>query len=71
MNKRNRKHEGTGPNQHSISGWRPKMFKKLKWNNEPQARCFTAKFWTFDGVISMVYKSADHAEKIGSTRFLQ
>ena len=28
---------------------------KLKWNHELQASGFTAKFWTFHGVISMVY----------------
>ena len=33
---------------------------KLKWNHESQASGFTAKFLTFYGVISMVYKSADH-----------
>ena len=33
---------------------------KLKWNHEPQACGYTAKFWTFYGVISMVYKSVDH-----------
>ena len=35
---------------------------KLKWNHEPQASGFTAKFWTFYGVISMVYKSVDHGK---------
>ena len=33
---------------------------KLKWNHEPQASGFIAKFWTNYGVISMVYKSVDH-----------
>ena len=33
---------------------------KLKWNHEPQASGFIAKFWTFYAVISMVYKSVDH-----------
>ena len=42
---------------------------KLKWNHEAQASGFTAKFLTFYGVISMVYKSADH-EKVWSIRFL-
>ena len=28
-------------------------------NHEPQASGFTAKFWTFYGVTSMVYKSVD------------
>ena len=35
---------------------------KLKWNHEPQASGFTAKFWTFYGVISMVHKSVDHGK---------
>ena len=35
---------------------------KLKWNHEPQASGFTAKFWTFYGVISMVYKSVDYGK---------
>ena len=35
---------------------------KLKWNNELQASSFTAKFWTFYGIISMVYKSVDHGK---------
>ena len=43
---------------------------KLKWNHEPQAGVFTAKFWTFYGVISMVYKSVDH-RKLWSICFLQ
>ena len=43
---------------------------KLKWNHEPQASGFTAKFWTFYGVISMVYKSLDHG-KLWSICFLQ
>ena len=43
---------------------------KLKWNHEPQASGFTAKFWTFYGVISMVYKSVDHG-KLWSICFLQ
>ena len=33
---------------------------KLKWNHEPQASGFIAKFWTNYGVTSMVYKSVDH-----------
>ena len=33
---------------------------KLKWNYEPQASGFNAKFWTFYLVISIVCKSADH-----------
>ena len=28
-----------------------KKCSKLKWNHEPQASGFTAKFWTFNGVI--------------------
>ena len=44
---------------------------KLKWNHEPQAiGGFTAKFWTFYSVISVVYKSADQ-ENVWSIRFLQ
>ena len=43
---------------------------KLKWNHEPQASGFTAKFWTFHDVISMVYKSLDHG-KLWSICFLQ
>ena len=43
---------------------------KLKWNHEPQANGFTAKFWTFYGVISMVYKSVDHG-KLWSICFSQ
>ena len=43
---------------------------KLKWNHELQASDFTAKFWTFYGIIFMVYKSAYH-EKVWSIRFLQ
>ena len=39
-----------------------KICSKLKWNHEPQASGFTAKFWTFYGVISMVYKSVDHGK---------
>ena len=35
---------------------------KLKWNHEPQASGFAAKFWTFYGVISMVYESVDHGK---------
>ena len=36
---------------------------KLKKNHElPQASVFTAKFETFFGVISMVYKSVDHGK---------
>ena len=37
---------------------------KLKWNHEPQASGFTAKFWTFCGVICMVYtcKSVHHGK---------
>ena len=35
---------------------------KLKWHHEPQASGFTAKFWTFYGVISMVHKSVDHGK---------
>ena len=35
---------------------------KLKWNHEPRTSRFTAKFWTFYGVISMVYKSVDHGK---------
>ena len=43
---------------------------KLKWNHELQASGFTAKFWTFFGVISMVYKSVDQ-RKLWSICFLQ
>ena len=43
---------------------------KLKWNHQPQACGFTAKFWTFYGVISMVYKSVEHG-KLWSICFLQ
>ena len=32
---------------------------KFKWNHEPQLSGFTAKFWTFYGVISLVYKSVE------------
>ena len=39
-------------------------------NLKPQASGFTAKFWTFYGVISMVYKSVDHG-KLWSICFLQ
>ena len=35
---------------------------KLKLNHEPQASSFTAKFWTFYDVISMVYKSVDNGK---------
>ena len=35
---------------------------KLKWNHEPLASGFNAKFWTFYGVISIVYKSVDHGK---------
>ena len=35
---------------------------KLKWSYEPRASGFTAKFGTFYGVISMVYKSVDHGQ---------
>ena len=35
---------------------------KLKLNHKPQASGFTEKFWTFYGVISMVYKSVDHGK---------
>ena len=41
---------------------------KSKWNYETQASGFTAKFWTFYGFISMVYKSADHGN-VWSIRF--
>ena len=40
-------------------------FSKLKWNYELQASGFTAKFFTFYGVISMAYKSVDHMENCG------
>ena len=40
----------------------------LKWNHGPQASGFTAKFWTFYGVISMVYKSV-HRGKLWSICF--
>ena len=43
---------------------------KLKWNHEPEASGFTAKFRTFYGVISMVYKSGDNG-KLWSICFLQ
>ena len=39
-----------------------KKCSKLKWNHEPQPSGFTAKFWTFYDVISMVYKSVDHGK---------
>ena len=32
----------------------------FKTQVEPQASGFTARFWTFYGVISMIYKSVDH-----------
>ena len=32
------------------------------WNHQLQANGFTAKFSTFYGVISMVYKSVDHGK---------
>ena len=35
---------------------------KLKWNHQQQASGFTAKFWTFYDVISMVYKSVHHGK---------
>ena len=35
---------------------------KLKWNHEPLASGLNAKFWTFYGVISIVYKSVDHGK---------
>ena len=35
---------------------------KLKWNHDPLASGFTAKFRTFYGVISMVDKSVDHGK---------
>lgn len=38
--------------------------------HEPQANGFTAKFWTFYGVISMVYKSVNHG-KLWSICFVQ
>ena len=37
---------------------------KLKWNHELQVSGFTAMFWTFYGVISLVYKSIDHEKKL-------
>ena len=40
---------------------------KLKWNYEPQESGFTAMFWTFYGIISMVYKRAD-LEKVWLVR---
>ena len=40
----------------------------LKWNNKPQASGFTAKFWTFYGIISVVYKNVEH-EKLWSICF--
>ena len=43
---------------------------KLKRNHDPRAAGFTAKFATFYGIISMVYKSVDH-ETISSIRFLK
>ena len=42
------------------------MFK-LKWNHELQASGFTAKFWTFYGIISMVYKSLLKTESLDNT----
>ena len=45
------------------------MFK-TQVEHEPQVSGFTAKFWSFYGVISMVYKSAN-PEKVWSIRFLQ
>ena len=41
---------------------------KLKWNYEPQGSGFTAMFWTFYGITSMVYKRAD-LEKVWLVRF--
>ena len=35
---------------------------KFKCNLELQTSSFTAKFWTFYGVISMVYTSVDHGK---------
>ena len=32
-----------------------RKYSKLKWSHEPQVRGFTATFWTFYGIISMVY----------------
>ena len=43
---------------------------KLKWNNEPQASCFTAKFLTSYDVDSMAYKNVDRG-KLWSICFLQ
>ena len=34
----------------------------LKWNNKPQASGFTAKFRTFYGIISVVYKNVEHGK---------
>ena len=34
----------------------------FKSNHEPQASGVTAKFWTFYGIISTVYKSVDHGK---------
>ena len=42
----------------------------FKTQVEPQVSGFTAKFWTFYGVISMVYHRADH-DKIWSIDFSQ
>ena len=41
---------------------------QLKWNHEPRASDFTAKFWTFYGFIPMVYKSVER-EKLWSIFF--
>ena len=55
---------------HTLIDHRNEFIKcwKLKW--KPQPSGFTAKFWTFYDVISMVYKSVDHG-KVGSICFLQ
>ena len=34
----------------------------FKTQVEPRAAGFNAKFWTFYGVISIVYKSVDHGK---------
>ena len=46
------------------------VIKMFKTQVEPQASGFTAKFWTFYGIISMIYKSVDHG-KLWSICFLQ
>ena len=49
---------------HGLHSYRPEKWchKMFKTQVEPQASGFTAKFWTFYGIISMIYKSVDHGK---------